>query len=540
MSSKAQQTQDTESARLAPLARIDFPKPQPSDVLAGLSVALVVIPQSLAYAQIAGMPLYVGLFAAALPALVFSLFASSPYLQTGPVAMTSLLTFGALHAANYSTGDQDYVVAGALLAVMVGVVRLICGLVRFGWVAYLISDPVMIGFTSGAAVVIMASQFPKSVGASPFVPDLGTVAAALWTLRNPGAWSFTAVALALMTVFMMVGGRKLHRLFPGVLVAVFFGWAATRWFGYEGPTVGNPVPGEGRVGIPEGLPALTIDLPWSEVPALLVGAIVIAFVGFAEPSAIARVFANEDRTSWNASRELFSSGLANITSGISGGYPVGGSFSRSSVNRLAGARTRWSGGITGLVVLIFLGFASVLEDLPLAVLGGIVLAAVYRLIKPKELLALWSRDPKQALLAWLTFVATIAMTPDVQWAVVLGVALSVALHFGRRFDVVAEETGGTPKTSDRSTLLLKPVGLLWFMSQNNFARQLNELAVNSTADHVNVDLSAVVSLDLTTIETISSLAVDIAPRTVSVSGGPNGSDAKVADAISRALQEQAL
>ncbi len=488
------------------------------------------------------MPLYVGLFAAALPAIIFALFASSPYLQTGPVAMTSLLTFGALHAADYSAGDQDYVLAGALLAVMVGVIRLVCGLVRFGWVAYLISDPVMIGFTSGAAVVIMASQFPKSVGASQHVPDIGTIPSAIWAVRNPSTWSIAAVGLAAVTVLMMVGGRKLHRLFPGVLFAVFTGWAATRWFGYRGPTVGIPVPGEGRVGIPEGFPALSFDLPWSDIPALFVAAVVIAFVGFAEPSAIARVFANEDRTTWNPSRELFSSGLANLASGVSGGYPVGGSFSRSSVNRLAGARTRWSGGITGLVVLAFLGFASILEDLPLAVLGGIVLAAVYRLIKPKELYRLWKRDPKQALIAWLTMVATVAATPNIQWAVILGIGLSVVLHVGRRFVVDQTETvttglggGDEPVAST----VLKPVGLLWLLSQKQFAQQLRAKAIASEVDHIEVDLSAVVSVDISTIETISALAVDIAPRSVSTSGGPNDSDAKIAEAIDRALNERA-
>jgi len=306
------------------LSGLDFPRPQWSDALAGISVALVLIPQCIAYAAIAGMPPAVGLFASALPLIVFSLFASSPYLQTGPVATTSLLTFAGLTSAGFvpeveaslsAGGPGAYVAAGMLLALIVGVIRIVFGSLRLGWVAYLISDPVMIGFTAGAAIIIMASQFPKCVGL-PSNPALGTMDNLLIALQGGAGWSLPAIALSLATVALMVIGRKFHRLFPGVLLAVLIGLLATK-FGVPVPTVGA---------VPAGLPTIAFDFPFAQLPTLLFPAIVIAFVGFAEPSAIARMFANEDGTNWNANREFFASGLANVASAISGGYPVGGSF----------------------------------------------------------------------------------------------------------------------------------------------------------------------------------------------------------------------
>ena len=402
---------------------LTFPPPRPSDLLAGVSVALVLIPQCLAYATIAGMPPHIGLYTSAIPLIVFAVFASSPYLQTGPVAMTSLLTLAGLTSAGLLAGSPEFVLAGALLALIAGVIRLVFGLLRFGWVAYLISDPVMIGFASGAAIIIMSSQFPKCVGLSNEVLKQGPITDAIWAVTRPGMWSWPDIALSLLTVFLMVGGRKLHRLFPGVLVAVVIGIVATMFFAYPGDTVGP---------VPKVLPTVNLDLPWAQTPSLMFAACIIAFVGFAEPSAIARVFANEDNAKWNPNREFFSSGLANIAASLTGGFPVGGSFSRSSVNRVSGAKTRWSGAITGVCVLAFLPFASILASLPLAVLGGIVLAAVYRLTKPRRMVRLWWRSPIQAALAWITFAATIIATPHIPlggfyWRQFVG---RVALHKG--------------------------------------------------------------------------------------------------------------
>ncbi len=488
----------------------DAPRPSVADVIAGISVALVLIPQSLAYAQIAEMPVVTGLFASALPLIAFSLFASSPYLQTGPVALTSLLTLAALQGAGIASDNPDYVKLGALLALIVGGFRLLLGVFRLGWVAYLISEPVRMGFTSAAAIIIISSQLPKALGTSDEVPAGSTLGKALWSATNPRQWAVGALFLSAVTLVVMLGGRRLHRLFPGVALAVVIGLVYSSLagpFAEGGPlTVGDTNP------IPEGLPNLSLDLPWADIGGLAVGGLIIALIGFAEPASIARLFAQEERTVWNANRELAASGVANVTAALSGTFPVGGSFSRSSVNRMAGARTRWSGGVTGVVVLCFLSFASVLDGLPQAVLGAIVVGAVLGLVKPMRLIGLWRTSRTEALLAWVTFCATLAFAPAVQWAVLVGVALTVGVHLLRPLTVDAAADGGTVR--------LSPNGLLWLGSYRSFERQLREAAEAHTNGDVVIDLGPEPSLDPTVEEAIGRLAEDLraAGRELSVNG----------------------
>ena len=164
-------------------------RPVPADLLAGLSVAMVLVPQSMAYAELAGLPPHLGLFASALPPILAAFFASSPYLQTGPVALTSLLTFGAL-AGLAEVGTANYVALAALLALLVGVTRLVLGFLRLGVVTYLMRDPVVTGFTSAAAILILASQLPKAFGV--VAPEGGVLWRAGWSLGHPDRWEAAA------------------------------------------------------------------------------------------------------------------------------------------------------------------------------------------------------------------------------------------------------------------------------------------------------------------------------------------------------------
>ncbi len=382
---------------------------------------MVLIPQSMAYAELAGLPPHLGLFASALPPILAALFASSPYLQTGPAALTSLLTFGAL-ASLADPGSADYVALAALLALVVGVTRLLLGLFRLGVVTYLMRDPVVAGFTSAGAILILASQLPKALGTA--TPAGGVLWRAGWSLGHPVAWETASVAIAAATVLLVLAGRRVvHRMFPGALIAVGGGVIVSRLTDYAGPMVGD---------VPTGLPVLSLDLPWGSTGSLLVGGILIALVGFAEPASIARVFAEEDRQRWSASREFVSQGVANVAAAVSGSFPVGGSFGRSSLNRLAGARTRWSGMVTGITVLAFLPFADLLAPLPRATLGGVVIAAVIGLVKPGRLLRMARISPADAVVAWITFCATLALSPRVEQGVLVGILVSLAVGLRRR------------------------------------------------------------------------------------------------------------
>jgi SulP family sulfate permease len=461
-------------------ARQSFPRPSVGDVVAGISVALVLIPQSLAYAEIAGVPPHVGLFAAALPPLLAAPFTSSPYLQTGPVALTSLLTFGALSGLA-TAGSPDYVALAALLAVIVGVTRVALGLLRMGTIAYLMSQPVVMGFTTGAAILIVASQVPSMFGVTPDTD--GTLQRAWWTVAHPGDWQGSALLLSAVTVAFVIGSRSIHRLFPGVLVVVIGATVWSRLADYGGATLGD---------LPGGFLTLSLDLPYGEWHRLIVPGIVIAVVGFAEPAAICRTFAAQDRIPWNANKEFFGNGIANLASAVSGGFPVGGSFARSSLSRLAGATSIWTGAISGVLVLAALPLAPRLEPLPRAVLGAIVVTAVAKLIQPVPMLQMWPKSAPQAAIASGTFVATLVTSPNVERGIIIGVALSIGFHLYRemRVDYRYERAG------DR--VIVRPSGVVWFAStpalEDAFRNALDE---HRDIDGVTIDLASCGRLDYT-------------------------------------------
>lgn len=438
-------------------------RPARGDLLAGVTVALVLVPQSLAYAQLAGMPTERGLYAAAAAPLAAALFASSPYLQTGPVALTSLLVLGGLSGLA-PVGGVEYVSLGILLALVVGVVRLALGLLRAGVVAYLISRPMLLGFVPAAAILIVASQLPAAVGAAPEAD--GILGRAWWTLAHPAEWEASATVLAVGVIALMLGGRLVHRLFPSVLLAVAIGLTYSEALGYDGATVGA---------IPTALPPLSLDLPWAELPSLLLPGLVIALVGFVEPSSIARSLASAERRRWDADRELIGQGAANVAAAVAGGFPVGGSFSRSALSRLTGARTAWSGAVTGAAVLVFLPFAGGLESLPVAVLGGIVVGAVTGHIRLLPIVRLARLSRSQFGVATATFVLTLALAPHVEQAIVVGGALAIGVHLRRELSLEI------PRWTDGDALHLRPRGVLWFGSAGRLEDELVTLLAEHTA-----------------------------------------------------------
>ncbi|HEY7732143.1 MAG TPA: SulP family inorganic anion transporter [Gaiellaceae bacterium] len=473
------------------VARRPVRRPVAGDLIAGISVAIVLIPQSLAYAQLAGMPAYRGLYAAALPPIAAALFACSPYLQTGPVALTSLLAFGALSALA-PPGSAEYVRLGILLALVVGVARLVVGLARAGVIAYLVSQPMLLGFMPAAAILIVASQLPTALGVTPDWD--GIIEGAAWALTHPGSWDVASLLLAAGVVALMLGGRLVHPLFPSVPIAVACGLVVSGVGDYDGATVG-PIPG--------GLPPLSLDMPWGDLPTLVLPGVVIALVGFVEPSAIARTYAALDRQRWDADREFLGQGAANVAAAVSGGFPVGGSFSRSALARLSGARTRWNGAVAGLAVLVFVPFASFLEPLPRAVLGGVVIGSVLGLIRIRPILRLLSFSRPQFVVAGVTFVLTLALSPHIEQAIVIGIGLAVATHLFRELslDVVS--------WTENETLHLRPRGVLWFGTAPRLEDSLlDQVAQHPDARSLVIHLDAVGRIDTTAALSLRSLLQD--------------------------------
>jgi SulP family sulfate permease len=451
------------------------------DVVAGTSVGLVLIPQSMAYAELAGLPPHVGLYAGALPPIAAAFFASSPYLQTGPVALTALLTLGALLPLA-TPGSAEFTALAVLLALVVGVVRVLVGLLRGGSIAYFMSQPVLLGFTAGAAILILSSQLPGAVGATG-VPAGGVLQRAAWVVTHPASWERASVLMTLATVAVIQAGRRIHPLVPGVLIATLGGLAWSAATGYGGPTLGE---------VPRGFPTPSLDLPWTTLPALIVPGAIIALVGFAEAASIARTFAANDRHPWDPDREFIGQGVANLASALSGGFPVGGSFSRSSINRLAGARSRWSGGFTGVVVLAFLPVAWILAPLPRAILSAIVLAAVVTLLRPRTLIGLWRISRPQAAAGTATFALTLLLSPRVDQAILVGVLLALGIHVWREMKPRLE------MWTEGQTLHVRPEGVLWFGSAPELEKALlNVLGEDDRPRRLEIHLRALGRIDYT-------------------------------------------
>ncbi len=464
----------------------------PGDLLGGVSAAFVLIPQALAYATLAGMPVERGLFVAASAPIAAALFASSPYLGTGPTAITSLLTFGALSALA-APGGSDYVALAALLALLVGAIRVVLGLMHAGFLAYLMSQPIVTGFTTGAAVVIVASQIPTVLDVP--TDETNPFLAAFEALRYPGEWRLESIVISMAVAILIVGGRKLHRLFPGVLVAVFLALVYSDATSYAGAVVGE---------IPGRFPPFSLALPWSSTIYLVAGAFVIAIVGFSEPAAIARHYATLERTRWDSNRELISQGVANIAAGLSGGFPAGGSFSRSALVRDAGARTRLAGGVTGLVVLAILPLMSLLSALPTAVLGASIIVAVRELIRVRPFVEYRKYARLQFFVATVTFLLTIAFAPHVERAVMVGVVLAIGAHLWRELKLAIPAW-----VSEDGTLHLAPKGVLYFAStpglEDAFSRLLAE---HRDASHLVVHLDGLGRIDLTGALVLKALLRD--------------------------------
>ncbi|MFN0281571.1 MAG: SulP family inorganic anion transporter [Kineosporiaceae bacterium] len=476
-------------------ARPRWTAPSRGDVLAGTSVALVLVPQSLAYAQLAGAPPVHGLYTAIAAPLAAALFASSPYLQTGPVALTGLLTLAALQT-QVPVGTESFAASAALLALVVGVARILLGVLRAGVIGYLLSAPAVAGFTTGAALLIVASQIPTLLG-EPSTSSNPAVAAAR-ALAHPDRWDLGALALALGVVALVRACRRLNPLVPGVLLATV---GALTLVAVLGP-IGAPV---GRLDVrPPDFPPV---LPWGQLPSLLLPGLVIAVVGFAEPAAIARRYATAERQRWSPDRELVAQGVANVAAGLASGLPSGGSFSRTALNRLAGATSRWSGALTGLAVLALLPLTAVLSTLPRAALAGLVIAPTVSLIDVHVLRRYWRLSPAQALVAGVTLLATLVLAPHLERAVLVGVGLALVVHLWRELHLPVQVE------LDGRTLRLRPYGVLYFASAPGLEDRLLALLLeHPQVDHVVIDLGGMGRIDLTGMLALRALIDDFSAR----------------------------
>lgn len=422
---------------------LDWPRPNAglmrNEMVAGLTVAVVVIPQSVAYAGLAGMPLVTGLYAALLPMLVAVLFGRSTRLSVGPSALSAVL-IGASLSGMAEPGSPQWVQLAVWLALLSGVLQVAVGATRSAWVLNLISSPVLAGFTQAAALLIMASQLPALFG------HKGPLAQIYESAPNLEALAYGLGTFALLEL----GKRKLPRLPMVLLVLVAAaGLSAATGYAARGAVVGA---------LPAGLPAFYWPglLPGEQLAALLAPALVLTLVSSLEMASSAKIENQREGRRWDADQDLIGQGLGKLAAAFSGAFAPSTSFSRSAITLYAGARTGWSTVITAVAVLgVLLFLLPALYHVPTAVLAGIVIAAVLGLIKPRTFTALWRLHRVEAVIAGITFTATLVSAPRIYWGVMAGVVLGLTHFLYHRLHPRIIEVGLHPDGSLRDRHLWK-------------------------------------------------------------------------------------
>ncbi len=398
------------------------------DLLAGLTVALVIVPQAIAYALIAELPPQTGLYAAIAGAIVGALWGSSNHLQTGPTNAASLLVLSVLLPLA-APGTPEYLAAAALLTLMVGVFRAGMGLARLGMLVNFVSDSVIVGFTAGAGALIGVNQL-RHLLRLPFPSDPDLVDTIADTLRTLGQTHWPSLLLGLITLGIVWGFQWINRTrrsgqlpLPGPLIAL----VAASGLGVLMELSGWSVKVIGA--IPRTLPPLA-HIPLTDlrlIGDLSTGALAISAIGLVEAMSIARSLAGQTRQRLDSNQEFVGQGLANIASALFSGYTCSGSFTRSAVNFKAGGRTplasAFSGGFTLLAMLVFAPLAAYI---PMSALAGVLIITAIGLIDRREMARIWASAGSDRIIMVVTLLATLFL--PLQFAVLTGIMMSLAYY----------------------------------------------------------------------------------------------------------------
>lgn len=496
---------------------LNWPRPSidllRGEFLAGLTVSLIIVPQSVAYAALAGMPLITGIYASFIPALVAVLWSASPRLSVGPTALSSLLVMASLSGLA-EPGSAQWVALAVWVSVISGMVQVALGLARYGWILNLVSAPVLAGFTQAATVLIVWSQLPSLLGLQSGWTDLidkPTVDGAA-TAFGLGSLAFLAIA------------KRIAPQFPAVMVAVTGSGVISYYIGYA--HMGGAVIGS----LPSGLPSLFWPglLPWEVFGALVVPALVIALVSFLETASSARVESQLDRRPWNDNQDLIAQGLAKVASGLTGSFPTSSSFSRSAINLYAGAKTGWATVFTvAMVLVVLMWLTPALAHIPTAALAAVVVAAVSSLFKPSAIVRLWRVLSVEAAILGVTFFATLMTAPRIYWGVLTGVMLSLIAFLHHHLHPRIIEVGIHPDGSlrDRHLWNLPPLAEhlyalrmdaeLDFAAASSFERTVSAyLNLHPETRHVCLFAQPINRIDASGIEIFGTLQSNLALRNI--------------------------
>ena len=511
------------------------PKTIKADIIAGVTVGFVIVPQSMAYAQLAGLGPQYGLYASFLPVLIGAIMGSSRQLSTGPVAVVSLLTAAAL--GEIVTDPSSYAVYAALLALIVGLFQFSLGILRLGFVINFLSHPVVTGFTNAAAIIIGASQLPKVFGIRvinsndtewvswcqplSFIERMENVdSSGLHTICNAdqsyetiarlleAALFYTHLPTLAMAIMGVLGIVVLQRFFPrmpAILTIAVVSTAASFLIDYEamGGAIVNSIDIDGLFSFK--IPSFDFNA----MGTLFIYAITISLIGFMEAISVAKSMAATTKQRLDVNQELIGQGLSNIASSFFQGYAVSGSFSRSAVNLTAGAVTGFSSVVTAIIVgLTILWLTPLLYHLPQATLAAIILMSVVNLVHFSPLRHAWKVEKHDGWVGLLTFIMTLIFAPHLENGIAFGIIMSLGLFLYRTMEpnftelsvqkgsIIASRFVDDTTEVSNAVKIAKWSGSLYFANAAYFETKLLELiSKNEELKYIIVDVASLVQVD---------------------------------------------
>ena len=484
-----------------------------ADVVAALIVLAMLVPQGMAYAMLAGLPPVMGIYASILPMIIYAFTGSSTTLSIGPVAIISMMVFSALQPL-FAVGSTAYIEAACLLAIMVGIISLILGLFRFGFLIQLISHPVIKSFIIASALLIALGQFKFLLDIPLQTNNIPEFIGSL--VNNFHHISFLSVGVSLAAISILVFLPKwvrsdfLNKTIPLLLVLSSIIVVYAFNLDQHGlKTVGI---------IPTGLPSFHFPT-WNFdlIQKLLPSAFIIAMISFVESLAIAQATALQKRDDLNSNQELIALGLANIAAGINMGFAVSGSLSRTVVNSDAGAKTPMSGVMSSLLMIaVSLYFTSFFQNLPLTILAATIFVSIWKLVSFLPFFETWKYSKADGLAMWATFLGVTCI--DISTGLVIGIILTFILllwrisrphiaviglvegtqHFRNvsRYDVLTTETIASFRIDENLNFLNAHV-LKGYI--------ITELSHNPQIQHVVINCSSISNIDLSAVEMLEDL-----------------------------------
>ena len=491
------------------------------DLSAGVTVAIMLVPQGMAYAILAGMPPVYGLYASIVPLLIYAIFGTSRQLAVGPVAMVSLLVVAGVGELA-APGSDRFIFLAIMTALGVGLVQFLMGVFRMGFLVNFLSHPVLSGFTSAAALIIGASQIKNLLGLD--LPRTKQVFEILsGTVQNVSEISIYTALIGFGSIVTLILLKRWKKTFPSALVVVVAGTVVTALLGLSNQ-------GVAIVGtVPIGLPSFEVPgMNMSDFSSLIPIILVISLVSYMESIAVAKAIANKRGYKVDANQELIALGGANIGGAFFQSFPVTGGFSRTAVNDQAGAKTTVASIITAILIGFTVLFLTPLfYYLPNAVLAAIIMVAVAGLFDFKEMKHLWKTDKKDLAMLLVTFVSTLLL--GIEEGIAVGVVLSLVLVIystTRPHSAVLGRLGDTKNYRnidryteaqvDKDILIYRYDSSLYFANVEHFQETLAD-QIERAGDELELiilDASAINTIDSTGIHAMKEMIANVREKDI--------------------------